>query len=293
MSAVLGLAVALGAPQQRRAVDPAVLVGDLLEDGHGHVLAALHGADELARLVEALHGAGVEPGVAAAQGDDGQAAVLQVHAVEVGDLELAARRGLYLLGELAHAAVVEVQAGHGVGALGVLRLLLDRDGVVVPVELHDAEALRVVDVVAEHGGAPVGLGLLDGAAQVARQPVAEEDVVAQHERARVPADEVLADDEGLGQAVGRGLLGVGEVDPEVRAVLEQAPEVGQILGRRDDQDVADAGHHEDGQRVVDHRLVVDRQQLLAGDGGERVQAGARAAREDDALHFLSFSTGFN
>ena len=93
MLPVLGLAVALGAGRERLAVDPAVLVGDLLEHGHGHVLGALHGADELAGLVEGLHGAGVEPRVAAAERHDGQQPVLQVHAVEVGDLELAAGGG--------------------------------------------------------------------------------------------------------------------------------------------------------------------------------------------------------
>ena len=33
--------------------------------------------------------------------------------------------------------------------------------------------------------------------------------------------------------------------------------------RGDDQDLADAGEHQRRQRIIDHRLVVDRQQLLA------------------------------
>ena len=282
--AVLGLAVALGAGEQRLAVDPAVLVGDLLEHGHGHVLGALDGADELARLVEGLHGAGVEPRVAAAEGHDGEQPVLQVHAVEVGDLELAAGGGDDLPGAGAHVARVEVQAGDGVARLRALGLLLDGDGVEGGVELHDAEALGVVDVVAEHGGEAAGLRVLHGAAEVPAQAVAVEDVVAEDERAGLPSDELLADDEGLGEAVGAGLDGVGQVHAVVRPVAEQPLEVGQVRRGRDDQDVADAGHHEDGQRVVDHRLVVDRQQLLAGDGGQRVQAGAGPAGEDDAPH---------
>ena len=151
------------------------------------------------------------------------------------------------------------------------------------VELHHAEALGVVHVVAEDGGAPLPR-VLDGAAQVARKAVAEEDVVAEHERAGVARDEVLTDEEGLGEAVGRVLDGVGERDPERGPVAEQALEVGQVRGRRDDEDVADARHHEDGERVVDHGLVVDGQELLARDRGERVEARARAAREDDAFH---------
>ena len=128
--------------------------------------------------------------------------------------------------------------------------------------------------------------VLDGLLEVAGQAVAVEDVVAQHQGARLAGDELLADGEGLGEAVRRGLLGVGEVDAVARAVPEQALEVGEVRRRGDDQDVPDARQHEGAKRVVDHGLVVDRQQLLGGHERERVQAGAGPACEDDALHFL-------
>ena len=285
MLAVDRLAVGLRGLLQLGGRDPAVLPGDLLGDRDRQVLGVLDGADELSGLVERLHGAGVQPRVAAAEGDDGQRPLLQVHLVERGDLELSAGGGLHLMGLGCHVARVEVQAGDGVGALGLGGLLLDGDGTALAVELHDAEALGVVDVVAEDRGA-ARLGVLDGARQVARQAVAVEDVVAQHQGARLAVDELLADGEGLGEAVRRGLLGVGEVHAVARAVPEQALEVGEVGRRGDDQDVPDARQHEGGQRVVDHGLVVDRQQLLGGHERERVQARAGPAGEDDAFHVV-------
>lgn len=243
----------------------------------------LHGADELRGLVEALHGAGVEPRVAAAQGDDGERPLLQVHLVERGDLQLAAGGGLDLAGLGGNVARVEVQAGDGVAGLGLGGLLLDGDGPPLRIELHDAEALGVVHMVAEDSGA-ARLGVLDGARQVAGQAIAVEDVVAEHQRARLAGDEVLADGEGLGQAVRARLLGVGEVHAVARAVPEQALKVGEVGRRGDDQNVPDARQHEGAKRVVDHGLVVDRQQLLGGHERERVQAGSGPAGEDDALH---------
>lgn len=285
MLAVDRLAVGLGGLLQPGGRDPAVLPGDLLGHGHGQVLGVLHGADELRGLVEALHGAGVEPRVAAAQRHHGQRPLLQVHLVERGDLQLPAGGRLNLVGLGGDVARVEVQAGDGVGALGALGLLLDGDGPALPVELHDAEALGVVHVVAEDRGA-ARLGVLHGARQVARQAVAVEDVVAEHQRARLAGDELLADGERLGQAVRRGLLGVGEVHAVARAVPEQALEVGQVGRRGDDQDVPDARQHEGAKRVVDHWFVVDRQQLLGGHERERVQARAGPAGEDDAFHVV-------
>ena len=280
------LAVGLGGFLQLGGRDPAVLPGDLLGHGHGQVLGVLDGADELRRLVQALHGAGVQPRVAAAQRHDRQRPLLQVHLVERGDLELAAGRGLHAMGLGCHVARVEVEPRDGVGALGLGGLLLDGDGPALPVELHDAEALGVVHVVAEDRGA-ARLGVLDGARQVARQAVAVEDVVAEHQRARLAVNELLADGEGLGQAVGARLLGVGQVHAVARAVPEQALEVGEVGRRGDDQDVPDARQHEGGQRVVDHGLVVDRQQLLGGHERERVQARAGPACEDDAFHNIT------
>lgn len=285
MPAVDRLAVGLGCLLQLGGRDPAVLPGDLLGHGHGQVLGVLHGANELSGLVQALHGAGVQPRVAAAQGHHGQRPLLQVHPVKVGDLQLAAGRRLDLVGLGGDVARVEVQAGDGVGALGLGGLLLDGDGPPLAVELHDAEALGVVHVVAEDRGPP-RLGVLHGARQVARKAVAVEDVVAEHQRARLAGDELLADGERLRQAVRAGLLRVGEVHAVARAVPEQALEVGEVGRRGDDQDVADARQHEGGQRVVDHGLVVDRQQLLGGHERERVQARTGPAGEDDAFHIF-------
>lgn len=243
----------------------------------------LHGADELRGLVEALHGAGVQPRVAAAEGDHGQRPLLQVHLVERGDLQLAPGGRLDLMRLGGDVARVEVESGDGVGALGALGLLLDGYGPPMRIELHDAEALGVVHVVAEDRGA-ARLGVLDGARQVAGQAVAVEDVVAENERARLAGDELLANGECLRQAVRAGLLGVGEVHAVARAVPEQALEVGEVRRGGDDQDVPDARQHEGAKRVVDHGLVVDRKQLLGGHERERVQAGAGPAGEDDAFH---------
>jgi hypothetical protein len=75
---------------------------------------------------------------------------------------------------------------------------------------------------------------------------------------------------------------------ELGAVTEEALELGLVGGGGDDQDLGDPGQHERGQRVVDHRFVVDGHQLLADGVGDRIQPGARTPGQDDALHSLAF-----
>ena len=62
------------------------------------------------------------------------------------------------------------------------------------------------------------------------------------------------------------------------------PERRRVMWRGDHQHLVDAGEDQRGQRVVDHRLVVDRDELLADAQRHRMQPRARAAGQDDASH---------
>ena len=77
------------------------------------------------------------------------------------------------------------------------------------------------------------------------------------------------------------LAGIREV-LVINTPHEQALKGLLFMRRIDDQDIANAGHHQRGQRIVDHRLVVHRQQLLRHDVRHRVEPRARPAGEDDA-----------
>lgn len=83
---------------------------------------------------------------------------------------------------------------------------------------------------------------------------------------------------------GGGLDLVGESHAKLSAVAKQVLKARRILRGGDDENVANAREHEGGKRVVDHRLVVDGQQLLAGDHGEWVEARTCASGQDDATH---------
>jgi hypothetical protein len=128
--------------------------------------------------------------------------------------------------------------------------------------------------------APNGPGI--GRGQRLAKIAAVKKIVAEHEGGGRAGEEVGADEERLGEPVGLGLLGVGKVEAELRAVAEQALEQRQILRGGDDEDLPDAGEHQHRQRVVDHRLVVHRHELFAHGDGERVKPGAGPAGEDDA-----------
>ena len=119
-----------------------------------------------------------------------------------------------------------------------------------------------------------------------REAVAVEDVVAQRQGHTFAGHEVPADDERLRQPFGLGLRGVVQRDAPLRAVAQEPLERRLVLGRGDDQDVANARQHERGQRVIDHRLVVDRHELLRHRQRHGIEARAGAAGEDDALHDL-------
>ena len=83
---------------------------------------------------------------------------------------------------------------------------------------------------------------------------------------------------------GRGCASYAKRDAQRRPVAEQPLEGRLVVRRGDDQDLPDARQHQRAERVVDHRLVVDRHELLADGQGQRMQPGAGPAGEDDPFH---------
>ena len=112
-----------------------------------------------------------------------------------------------------------------------------------------------------------------------------EDVVGEHHAHLVAGDEVLREPERLGDAAGLLLVAVREqVEAVLAAVSEQAEELAGMRPTGDEHQLDDPRLDERLDGVRDHRPVEERQQVLVRDPRERMEARARAACEDDALH---------
>ena len=148
------------------------------------------------------------------------------------------------------------------------------------VEVGNAIPLRIVNVIGKYRSA---LLTRVGIAEQGLEVMAVEDVVTEDQRRRVVTDEISTDREGLSKAVWTRLYGIGEVETPMAAVSQKLLEARGVLGRGDDQDVADTSEQQGAERVVDHRLVVDRQQLFGDGEGSGVEAGAGATRKYNAF----------
>ena len=113
-----------------------------------------------------------------------------------------------------------------------------------------------------------------------------EDVIAKNKGNIVLSDERRADRYRLSQTVWILLNSILEIHPPLLAGIEQLHEPRQILRRRNDQHITDIRQHQNGQRMIDHRLVENRQQLLADSDRGRVQSRACPPCQDDALSCL-------
>ena len=90
----------------------------------------------------------------------------------------------------------------------------------------------------------------------------------------VGAHKFPADEQGVGDAPGHRLLRVGDLQPVLAAVPQQGPE-GVCLPRGDDDhNIRDPRLHQNGDGIVDQRLVIDGQERLTHRLGHGIKAGA-------------------
>ena len=120
--------------------------------------------------------------------------------------------------------------------------------------------------------------------------MAIEDVIAENQCRRCTAEEFLADQECLCEAVRRWLHFVGQRQTPLRTIAEQFAKQRRVVRCRDNENLANARQHEGGERVIHHRLIVDRQQLFGNHLGHRVEPGTRSAGQNDAfaIHSAAF-----
>src|SRR5207248_9849147 len=79
------------------------------------------------------------------------------------------------------------------------------------------------------------------------------------------------------------------LQPEILSVTQQPQEVSRIVASRNDENVLDSRIHQCLKRVIEHRLVVHRQQVLVRYPGQWTQPRPRSTRQNHTLHRASYS----
>src|SRR5262245_3208352 len=101
-------------------------------------------------FMEAAARARVEPGKTAAETMHVQLAPAQIFDIDVGYFQFATRRRFQILRDGNDIVIVDVKSRNGVVAFWTLRLFFDGDRAAVTVELDDAIALGVVNMITEY-----------------------------------------------------------------------------------------------------------------------------------------------
>ena len=103
-----------------------------------------------------------------------------------------------------------------------------------------------------------------------------EDVIAQHKAYRVVSHELAADEQCVRNTTRDRLFCIANTDAELASVAEQRTECVCFVRRNDYHDIGNARLHENCKRVINHGLVVNREQRLAHRFCHRVKARAFA-----------------
>ena len=106
---------------------------------------------------------------------------------------------------------------------------------------------------------------------------AVEDIIAEHQCDAIVSNKILANQEGLREPLRPRLDRIIDHESELGAVTKEALEGPCILRGGDDEDFPNTRLDERGQRIVNHRLVIDGHELLRDALGNRVEPRAGTA----------------
>ena len=101
------------------------------------------------------------------------------------------------------------------------RLLLDGYRLAILIKFHDTETLRIVHIVAKHRCSLSVFRMIYGCFQTLFQPVSGENIVTEHHRHGIIADEIRPDKERLRESVRRRLHCIGQVHTKLAAVSQK------------------------------------------------------------------------
>src|SRR3954452_4619513 len=196
----------------------------------------------------------------------------------VGDLQLVPEARLDALDRVEHRRREHVNADQREIALRLLRFL-DQPHDAAVAKFRDAEHLRIADTREQDlRGGRARDELVDESVDAFVQ-----EIVSKVHHERLGADERLADQDGMRQAARRVLLDVGDPYVPPRSVAHRRTNLRLRIAHHH-PDLADAGRGQRFDPVEQHRLVRDRHELLGARVGQRPEASALAAAENQPFH---------
>jgi len=148
-----------------------------------------------------------------------------------------------------------------------LRFFHDTEGFSRLIELYYSVSLRIPDPVSKNR-CPGLSG--PGKLKLSGQTLAVKYVIAQNHADVIGSDKVPADDERLGEPFRSWLLCVAKGYAPLGTVSEKLFEQGQVVRGRDDKNVFNARQHQNGERKINHGLVIYGQELFADHTGDRI-----------------------
>ena len=164
--------------------------------------------------------------------------------------------------------IIKIQARNSVIRLRLCRFFFNRNGFALFIEFNDAEPFRIIDIIAKYRSPfRISCSLL----QMTGQPSTVENIIAQNHSTRFPGNEFFTENKGLSQSIWRRLHLITQMDTITGPISQEPFKIRQIRRRRNNQNIPNPSQHQRRQRIINHGLIIHRQQLLRRHHRQRIQ----------------------
>ena len=249
-------------------------IGDTLKTCDFEALTLLKYLHVCTRFTERIVRTSIQPSKSASKGLYLQLSILEELLIHCRYLILSSCRWFDVSGHFNHLIRIEIQSDNSIVALWMLWLFLDAQTVSVLIKFCHTIAFRIVHPITEHGCFVLFLCGINCFSQHLGKTRTLEDIITQYQTSTIFTNEVGTNRKCLCQTVRTWLLCIFEMHAIVASVTKQSLESWEVEWGRDNQYVTDTSQHQHADRVVHHRFVIYRHQLLTDSFGDRVETGS-------------------
>lgn len=263
---------------------PLIEVGNFFETAYFEPLSFFYNMNKICGFQHTLMCSSIKPGKASIQYFHMEFPLFQIIFIHTGDFLLSASAWLYILCYLNYIIGIYIESCDSKRRLRYCRFFYDSDNSIMGIKFYDTISLWISHFVRKHDRFSFILSSLNTCFEHMTESLPIKDIISQYQTDIILADKIFPNCKGLSKPIRISLYRIRNHNSPLTTISEKSLKTLLIIQSRDHQNISNSSQHQDRKRIIYHRLIIDRHQLLGNRERNRMKPCTEAPGKDNSFH---------